>query len=83
MKFIIKLFKDRFKQKNQTRWLLINTDNQKTNWPYIDAYFTCVEFGYKKEAIEFLKNNVAKSERNNWKLYKETNLKESSNLSVK
>jgi len=70
MKFI-KLFKDRFKQKGQTKYLLINTEYTMSGSYVINAYFETHEFSSKADADNFLYYKIAKSDLKNWKLYKE------------
>lgn len=67
--FFIRLYYKRFKQKKErTKYLLIDTEYRRRDlW---DGHYACREFSTLKEVNQYLVNDVAKSERKDWKLYK-------------
>jgi hypothetical protein len=70
-RFLIRLYKDRFKQKGKTKYLVIKTEYDFLDDWYIDGYFECREYSNKQDAKKFLIDDVAKSDRKKWKMYVE------------
>ncbi len=70
----IRLYKDRFKQNGKTKYLLINKRYKHTDAFCIDGYFETHEFATKADVKKYLANDVAKSNRPDYKLYVEVEL---------
>jgi len=70
-KFFIKLWKNGFKQENRIKYLAVNTEYKATVDFNIDGIFECVEGKDLKEITDYLENEIPKSRRKDWKIYKE------------
>ncbi|MFA5151483.1 MAG: hypothetical protein WC554_02870 [Clostridia bacterium] len=70
-KSFIKLWKNSFKQENKIEYLTINTEYKRTVDFGIDGIFECIEGKNLKEITDYLDNEVPKSQRKYWKIYKE------------